>query len=376
MRRWLIVAGDLVPTGGMDHANLRLALFLARRKDQVEVVTHRADPALASHPGVTVHAVPRPLRSYLLGSPLLDRRGQRAAKAIAARGGRVITNGGNCMFGDVSWIHYVHAAHAPRGRAGWLPRLHLAATRASALESERRALPGARLLIANSRRTARDLTAHLGLPEQRIRVVYCGVDPEQFRPPTEQQRAAVRGELGLADGEQAWLFVGAMGDRRKGFDTLFEAWRRTAARSGRRLLVVGSSAELAAWRERAEAAGLARHLTFLGFRADVPRLMAGMDALVAPSRYEPFGLGVLEALCVGLPAITSRAAGVAERYPPGLGPLLLDDPEDPLELAARIERVSSELGRWSAQARAASAELRRHGWDEMAAQIAAAVEGG
>ena len=77
----------------------------------------------------------------------------------------------------------------------------------------------------------------------------------------------------------------------------------------------GTGAELPAWRQRAQAAGLGDRMRFLGFRSDVPEILAALDALVHPARYEAYGLSVHEALCRGVPAIVSASAGVAERIP-------------------------------------------------------------
>ena len=54
---------------------------------------------------------------------------------------------------------------------------------------------------------------------------------------------------------------------------------------------------------------------FLGYRKDLAQLLQASDALIAPTRYDSYGLGVHEALCCGLPALVSAGAGVAERYP-------------------------------------------------------------
>ena len=56
----------------------------------------------------------------------------------------------------------------------------------------------------------------------------------------------------------------------------------------------------------------------------------------APARYEACGLAVREALSRGIPALVTAAAGVAEQYPPELGGLLLDDPENPAELQSKL----------------------------------------
>src|SRR5207237_4105594 len=105
--------GDFVQTGGMDMANFAFAEYLANHGSDVYLVTHRAAPSLATHPRVTVHNVPKPLNSYLLGEPLLSRRGHTLASEITSRGGRVVVNGGNCRWGDINWVHYVHAAYSP-----------------------------------------------------------------------------------------------------------------------------------------------------------------------------------------------------------------------------------------------------------------------
>ena len=71
------------------------------------------------------------------------------------------------------------------------------------------------------------------------------------------------------------------------------------------LIVVGQGAELPAWRHRAGEAGIGARIRFAGFRTDVPQIMAALDALVHPARYEAYGLSVREALCRGVPAIVS-----------------------------------------------------------------------
>ena len=68
----------------------------------------------------------------------------------------------------------------------------------------------------------------------------------------------------------------------------------------------------------------------------MPDLLAAADLLVSPTRYEPFGLNVQEALARGTPVLVSRLAGVAERLPPVCQDWLLDDPDDHHELALKL----------------------------------------
>jgi glycosyltransferase involved in cell wall biosynthesis len=388
MTPWLLVTGDFVTTGGMDRANYALAWGLADRDGaEVHLVTHRAADDLASRPGVTVHRVPRPRGSHLLGSPLLDLAGRRWARRLAPRGARVVVNGGNCRWGDVNWVHYVHAAWAPRAGAqvGTLRRIKNTAHDHYARTTERRSIAAARVVIANSERTRRDVVERLGVPPERVHTVYYGADADRFRPPTPDERAQARQRLGWAgsdsgsdDGRPVVAFVGALGDLRKGFDTLYEAWRRLAEDSGwdPRLVVVGAGASLPAWKARAAADGLDRSIEFLGFRTDVPVVLSACDLLVSPTRYEAYGLNVQEALCTGLPAIVSADAGVAERYPEPLRDLLLPDPDDAADLAARLTRWRSTAGEAGRRAdlEALGRSLRGRGWDQCAAEIVALAE--
>ncbi|MFE8605625.1 glycosyltransferase family 4 protein [Archangium violaceum] len=374
MGTWLLVTGDVGRRGAMDRAHLALAEYLSLRGDEVHVVAHSASEELLALAGTHWHAAPKPAGSVALGSPVLDAVGRYWARRLSARGARVVVNGGNCLWGDVNWVHYVHAAYAPDFEArGWRPFARRL-VHEGYLRAERTAFSRARLLIANSHRTAEDLR-RLGVPAGRIRVVYCGIEGERFRPPSASEREAVRAGQGWRPEQPVVAFVGALGDRRKGFDTVYKAWaelHRKGTWDGV-LVVMGSGAELPAWRERARAGGLSS-IQFLGFRTDVARLLAGCDALVAPTRYESYGLGVVEALCTGLPAFVSRGAGVAERYPPSLRPLLLEDPEDARALAEALAGWASRRESVRAELPAVSELLRREDWRYMAERFVSCVE--
>jgi len=107
----------------------------------------------------------------------------------------------------------------------------------------------------------------------------------------------------------------------------------------------------------------------------VPDLLRAADCLVAPTRYEAYGLGVHEALCCGLPALVSATAGVAERYPSHLGDLLLPDPDDAADLAARLRRWREATHQYSKMVSTLSEELRCYTWDDMAKSILEQIEG-
>jgi glycosyltransferase involved in cell wall biosynthesis len=374
MSVWLLVSGDFTAHGGMDRANYALARFLASRGD-VHLVTHRAAPDLAAMPAGTVHEVARPLGAHRLGEPLIRWTARRWQKQLSPHSVRVVANGGNVDAGDVNWVHYVHAAFEPEA-AGLLNRLRVHGNHARYLGEERRALSRSSLVICNSQRTADDVVRKVGVAKDRTRVVYYGIDASSFGPIGAGDREQARRALGIEGGRRVALFVGALGDRRKGFATVFDAWQALCARPDWDvdLLVVGTGAELPAWRSRTARALPEGRIRFLGFRTDMPAIVAACDLLVHPARYEAYGLAVHEGLCRGLPALVSASAGVAERYPDDLAGLLLADPQSAAELERRLLawRADDDLPRRVARF---ASSLRARTWDHMADDIVSLAEG-
>ncbi len=367
-RPYVIITGAFCETGGQDVANHELARHIVRTGRRVHLVAYEVSPEFAAHPLVTVHHVPKPLDSDLLGAPLLGAAGLAVAARLARERAHVIVNGGNCPApGCINWVHYVHASYRAATASGLAYAAKQRINRSIDVRTERLALRRARLVIANSNATRRDIIQRIGVAPDRVRTVYLGVDPTRFRPPSAADRATAREDLGWTDERPRVLFVGALGDRRKGFDTLFRTWTILCRSSGwdAVLVVVGAGAELARWEARAADGGLRERITFLGYRKDVPRILMASDALVSPVRYEPYGLNVHEALCSGLPAFVSRAAGVAERYPDSLNDLLLDDPEDDAALASALRRWRQDPSRVARQTLSLSESLRAWTWREM-----------
>ena len=359
-----------MPSGGMDRANFALACRLACTGHEVHVVTHRAAETLERR-GVIVHRVSRPAGSHALGMPFLARAARHHAARLAGRHARVVANGGNCVLPGVNWVHYVHAAYDPARDTTGLVRALTAVQRGYVLRRERLALGQARLVICNSERTRRDVVDRLGVAASRVRVVYYGVDPSRFDPAPPASRDAARAALGVPAGRRVALFVGALGDRRKGFDAVFEAMESPGSAAwGTDLFVAGEGRELSTWRQRAIDSGLAGRVHFLGFRQDVHALLEAADVLIHPARYEAYGLSVHEAICSGVPAIVSAGAGVAERYPAALRGLLVADVSGP-EVRAAMERWLADEAGFKAAAVDAAAVWRTRTWDDMADDVIA-----
>ena len=379
MSSYVLVSGDFAPWGGMDRANYELAWHLADRVGaRVHLVSHYVDRELAAHPCVAWHRVPKPLNSYVAGSPLLARKGLQVARIFGQQGARVVVNGGNCPWPDVNWVHALHAAWENRDASApmWF-RLKNYYTKLSARRAEFHALRRTKVVLANSARTRQQIIERIGLVPERIHVVYLGIDSATYRPFGDAERAAARHELGWRTDRPVAAFIGALGyDRNKGFDVLFSSWKMLCQDPAWDvdLVAVGGGAELDLWRKRALDTGLGKRIHILGFTKQVRNVLAAADTLVSPTHYDAYGLGVHEALCCDLPAFVSRCAGVAERYPSDLDDLLLDDPPNVTDLASRLRRWRSDLAGHRARVAGFSARLRQRTWAAMAADIVKILE--
>jgi UDP-glucose:(heptosyl)LPS alpha-1,3-glucosyltransferase len=166
-------------------------------------------------------------------------------------------------------------------------------------------------------------------------VIYNGVDLARYHPDNRARyRAQARAEV--AAPADAWLalFAGS-GFERKGLMTAVEALARLGDTRAR-LLVLGKG-DVRPYQAMAERLGVAARVTWLGPRPDIERWYAAADALVLPTRYEPFGNVHLEALASGLPVVTTTQAGGAEAVNPACGAVV--EPRDPAALAAALERL-------------------------------------
>ena len=372
---WVLVCGGFRPDGGMDRANLALARYLAGRGEAVHLVTHDVDAGWVAEAAVQVTRVRRPYASSFAGEFALDRAARRVAARLRSSGRRVrlLGNGGSCTAADINWVHSVH--HAWRCRDDGAPAWFRAKNRIYkrlARARERRAIAAADIVIANSERTAREVRAHLGVPDSRVHVVYLGTDPA-WRPPDEAARHAARARWARDPSRPLVVFVGALGhDTNKGIDRLLDAWRLLHRRGWSGQLVVAGAGH-AVWTARA--ADLAASVRFLGHVHETGDLMNAADLLVSPVVYEAYGLAAHEAICRGVPVITTATAGVVERLPASQAGLLLPEGAGPPLIADRILAWSAARDAWQTHAREASRMLGLYSEDDMAARLVAAVTG-
>ena len=203
-------------------------------------------------------------------------------------------------------------------------------------------------VLAGSEHTKNDLTEHYGIPEEKVVVTPYGVDalfhPNGGAPdrppyllfvggiqPRKDPLAAIEA-LALLDGDLSLVVVGA---EKRGGDEV----RRTVSRLG-----LEQRVDLAGHVQREELAALYR----------------GAACLVFPSRYEGFGLPVLEAMASGTPVVAAAAGALPEVAG---GAAILVEPGDPEAIADGIRRALDERERLVA---AGLERARQFSWTETA----------
>lgn len=247
-----------------------------------------------------------------------------------------------------AWLERRARLLGPAGRVG----LFLNAYHRYTLAAEEALFKSPRLkaVICISQLVKREIQEHFGLPDERLPVVYNGIDPAVFNPAVKAGGEDVRARLQVPAAAPLFLFVGS-GYQRKGLDRLLaalppEAW----------LLVVGKDKEEARYRHLAERLGVLPRVRFLGPQKDVRPFYGAADAFAFPTVYEPFGNVILEAMACGLPVATTPDCGGADLIVEGVnGHVRLG--EDREAFADALRRLADRD--YAARLGAAAAETAR-----------------
>jgi glycosyltransferase involved in cell wall biosynthesis len=175
-----------------------------------------------------------------------------------------------------------------------------------------------------------------GVPATRIVCIPSAVDPARIQP--TRDRATVRAAEGAASEAVVLLAVAAL-VHRKGIDILLGSLATLAERGLRPVLwIAGDGLERGALAAQAEGLGVARHVRFLGQRADIGNLLAAGDVVVLPSRREGLGVAALEAMAAGRPVVASAVGGLGDAVVDERTGLLVP-PENAPALATALERL-------------------------------------
>ncbi len=203
----------------------------------------------------------------------------------------------------------------------------------------------------------------------RVRVIPNGVDADLLEAAAAAGggREGARRALGLTEDHVVVACIGEVGWR-KGQEILLTTAARLRARHPEAVfLIAGEGAGRDDLAHRARREGLADLVRFLGFRDDVPALLAASDILVLPSRREGFPNTLLEGMALGLPVVATRADGIPELVDDGVTGALVDVDDE--------SRFTAEVAPPARRPRAAPPPRRRRPRTARAATSPSAGDG-
>jgi glycosyltransferase involved in cell wall biosynthesis len=203
-------------------------------------------------------------------------------------------------------------------------------------------------VIAISEQTRRDIMEYYKTPEEKIVVCYQHCDPAFGKKVSDQQIELTGKKYNLP--QKFFLYVGSVIER-KNLLNICKAFNLLKNEMNIPLVVIGSGGKyLSEVKDFISKAGIGDRIIFLSetppakevsFKTamDFPAIYQSALAMIYPSFFEGFGIPVLEALCSGLPVITSNVSSLPEV---GGDAALYVNPSSPEDMADAIRRIYSD----------------------------------
>lgn len=365
-----IVTPCVVRGDGQGRANVEIVQAALRSSYEVTIVANRVDPDLQQHAQVrwvpiSTGKLPGQLWRdiiFSLKSTLWLQQHQAEFDLIQVYG--AVTH----YVGDINTAQFVHSAwkqspaHISRVRRDLYGLYHWLYTSLNAYW-EKRAFQQAKQVIAVSERVKQEIV-DLGIAASKIQVIFNGVDPQEFVPGSGDRQA-----LGLPEQVPLAVFAGDIRLNRKNLDTVLHALVEVPHLH---LAVIGAL-KGSPYPELASQLKLSDRVHFLGYRRDLAKIMQAADLFVFPSRYEPFGMVVLEAMATGLPVVTAATTGAAELITSETG-IVLADPDDVQGLTNALKWLTNHPEERQQMGQAARQAAEQHSWVSKAKQYLDAFE--
>ncbi len=271
-------------------------------------------------------------------------------------------------------IHDIIPLVLPEYRGGARVRLYSSLVAAAASQ--------ARLILADSVASQQDIFRKLHVPPAQVRVVYLAPAPHfrlaQSSSSLEEDKEKVRQKYHLP--ERFVLYLGGY-DVRKNMKMLLKAftWVNRALGNEYPLVLAGSLPRqdtpfFPDPRRIAHELGIESALLIPGRIAeeDLPLLYALATVFVYPSRYEGFGLPILETMACGTPVVTTNAASLPELAG---GAAFQLDPDDAEHFAAAIIRLCIDEDFHEELRQRGLAQVKQFSWENTAQQTLQAYQG-
>lgn len=182
------------------------------------------------------------------------------------------------------------------------------------------------------------------LTEEKIEIVYNGIDTDRFNP-DKANRQKIRNEFEIQEDE---LLIGMLArfSPGKGHEEFLEAAKILSNKfSNLKFMIVGEASrgedEYANQIKKLSEQLNLQNVIFTGFRADTNDILSAMDIFVFPSHAEAFGIALAEALSTGVPSVCANADGVLDIAVDGETSLLFKK-QNHIDLAEKIEKLITD----------------------------------
>jgi glycosyltransferase involved in cell wall biosynthesis len=222
----------------------------------------------------------------------------------------------------------------------------------------------AKRIIAVSKHTKKDLIELMGIDEEKITVVYNGVDEVFFEKQSPEKIKETAKKIGIPG--KYLLYLGLHREH-KNLGRLVRAFGEMVSRGYPGTLVLGGKEDPRTneAREAVRELGLKNRVIFPGHMdfSDVLPLIQGAEIYVMPSLYEGFGLPILEAMASGVPVAASKTTslpevgGKAVQY---FHPLRVDVMARAMEEIVKSKRIQAEMIRLGYE------QVKKFSWGKMA----------
>lgn len=321
--------------GGLEHWTWQFAQQLLARGHEAHIISFEANPA-AEQSALILHRLEMP-HSRLARAEALERH-------LRTLSLDVIHDMGCGWYADIFhphggstialWEHNLMRIPRWRQIRFWRERRYR-----EMAEIERRQLAVASAtIVAVSRMVQTHFETLHGVPKERMRLIYNGVDLEHFSPAhCETLRTAARQALGLKD-EVLFVMLAHNLLLKNATALLQAAARLIQAGHPIRVLIAGGK-RTKPFVKLAKGLGISERVIFRESLDDPRPYYAAADVFVHPTWYDPCSLVVLEAWACALPVITTRYNGASELMSDGKDGLILAKPDDVTGLTALMEKL-------------------------------------
>lgn len=360
-----------IQMSGIGHLTLELTKALSRQNSvELVLVVPMGKKRLVERHGIaaSIRTIPLPARAVSL---LLRTRMLPPLDTILGRGMYLFPNYRNWPLIRSQSMTFIHDASFALHPETLAPKnlkylQHNVATWAKRTN----------LILTLTQSSRNDVLIALGLDEQKVRVINCGVDANAFKKVSQDEVAVVKNKYGIASSKYL-LYVGNF-EPRKNINALLGAYAKLPKRTRDEyaLLLVGGGGWLNEGtvqlikEMQAQGCNIIRPKKYIE-DADLPAMYSGASLLVHPALYEGFGLSLLQAMACELPVIAGSNSSIPEVV--GDAGILVDITNE-YDMSDKILQVLGDRRLQARMRKKGLLQSRKFTWDRAAEEVVECID--